>query len=248
MDRVRIILLRHAESLGNVDELAYTRIPDHALPLTEAGREQARAAGAGLKELLNGEPVAVYVSPYLRTRETLKLLDLGPMSERVVPEPRLREQDWGNLQDPLDQEVQKQRRHDFGHFFYRLPFGESGADVDDRVAGFLSDLKHHRRDHPHTVVIVSHGLTLRLLCRRMFGWSVELFESLSNMETCEYRIVEQVDGEWTLDQPFRQWRDSPDGATQTSVGGHPFPVTSPSSPDGSGGDQRADEPDGDERN
>jgi broad specificity phosphatase PhoE len=211
---VRIILLRHAESLGNVDELAYTRIPDHALPLTEAGQEQARDAGKVLKELLDGERAAVYVSPYLRTRQTLELLDIGAQTERAVHEPRLREQDWGNLQDPLDQEVQKQRRHEFGHFFYRLPFGESGADVDDRVAGFLSDLRDSKREHPHTVLIVSHGLTLRLLCRRMFGWSVDLFESLSNMSTCEYRVVEQVDGVWKLDRPFGQWRDSPDGATQ----------------------------------
>jgi broad specificity phosphatase PhoE len=214
MGIVRIILLRHAESLGNVDELAYTRIPDHALPLTDAGREQAREAGIMLKELLDGRQAAVYVSPYLRTRQTLELLDIGAMVERIVPEPRLREQDWGNLPDPLDQDVQKQRRHDFGHFFYRLPFGESGADVDDRVAGFLSDLRYQQREHPHTVVIVLPGLTLRLLCRRLFGWSVDLFESLSNWDTCEYRVVEQVDGEWTLDRPFRQWRESPDGATQ----------------------------------
>ena len=51
-----------------------------------------------------------------------------------MPEPRLREQDWGNLQDPVEQEVQKRKRHEFGHFFYRLSHGESGADVDDRVA------------------------------------------------------------------------------------------------------------------
>lgn len=211
---MRIILLRHAESLGNVDELAYTRIPDHSLPLTDAGREQARRVGPELRELLDGERPAVYVSPYLRTRETLRLLDIRDACEWVVPEPRLREQDWGNLQDPLEQEVQKQRRHEFGHFFYRLPFGESGADVDDRVAAFLSELAACGEDHPKTVLVVSHGLTIRLLCRRLFGWSIELFESLSNPSTCEYRVVERKNGEWTLDRPFRQWRDSPDGDTQ----------------------------------
>ncbi|OXM43526.1 histidine phosphatase family protein [Amycolatopsis alba] len=211
---MRIILLRHAESLGNVDELAYTRIPDHALPLTDDGREQARLAGPKLKEILGGQRTAVYVSPYLRTRETLRLLDIRADCERIVPEPRLREQDWGNLQDPQEQEVQKQRRHEFGHFFYRLPFGESGADVDDRVAAFLSELAAGDEDHPETVLVVSHGLTIRLLCRRLFGWSIELFESLSNPTTCEYRVVERVNGNWALDRPFRQWRDSPDGETQ----------------------------------
>ena len=209
-----MILLRHAESLGNVDELAYTRIPDHALPLTDAGREQAAAVAPEIVRLLDGARPAVYVSPYLRTRETLRLLDIEAACERRVQEPRLREQDWGNLQDPADQEIQKARRNEFGHFFYRLPFGESGADVDDRVAGFLSDLRQRDEGHPDTVLIVSHGLTLRLLCRRLFGWSVELFESLSNPATCEHRVLEEHDGKWTLDRPFAQWRDSPDGETQ----------------------------------
>ncbi|MEU0537656.1 histidine phosphatase family protein [Amycolatopsis tolypomycina] len=211
---MKMILLRHAESLGNVDELAYTRIPDHALPLTEKGEREARAVAPEIVRLLDGARPAVYVSPYLRTRETLRLLDIRASCERVVPEPRLREQDWGNLQDPADQEVQKARRHEFGHFFYRLPFGESGADVDDRVAAFLSDLRMRDESHPETVLIVSHGLTLRLLCRRLFGWSIELFESLSNPATCEYRVLSESDGKWTLDRPFAQWRDSPDGETQ----------------------------------
>jgi broad specificity phosphatase PhoE len=209
-----MILLRHAEALGNVDELAYTRIPDHALPLTDAGREQAAAVAPEITRLLDGARPAVYVSPYLRTRETLRLLDIEASCARIAQEPRLREQDWGNLQDPADQAVQKARRNEFGHFFYRLPFGESGADVDDRVAAFLSDLRLRDAEHPDTVLIVSHGLTLRLLCRRLFGWSIELFESLSNPGTCEYRVLDEQDGKWSLDRPFAQWRDSPDGETQ----------------------------------
>ena len=209
---MKVVLLRHGECLGNVDELAYTRIPDHALELTPHGEAQATAAGPRIKELVGDARLGVYVSPYRRTLHTLALLGLDPVW--IVHEPRLREQDWGNLQDPADQEVQKARRHEFGHFFYRLPFGESGADVDDRVAAFLSDLRLREESHPETVLIVSHGLTLRLLCRRLFGWSIELFESLSNPATCEYRVLEEQDGKWALDRPFAQWRDSPDGETQ----------------------------------
>lgn len=211
---VRIILLRHAESLGSVDPLAYTRIPDHAIPLTDAGRAEARAAAPTIRSLLGDERPAVYVSPYLRARQTFELLDIRGHCDRVIQEPRLREQDWGNLQDPQDQELQRQRRNEFGHFFYRLPFGESGADVDDRVAGFLAELLHGGETHPNIVLVVSHGLTLRLLCRRLFGWSVELFESLSNLRTCEHRTLDHDGDKWHLDRPFGQWRDSPDGETQ----------------------------------
>lgn len=213
---MRIILLRHAESLGNIDELAYTRTPDHAIPLTPRGEVQARKAGQTMRDLLS-ERAAAYVSPYVRAVRTLALLDVGDLVERTVPEPRLREQDWGNLQDPLEQEEQKHKRHEFGHFFYRLTHGESGADVDDRVASFLNELERRiAKDprHPQTVLVVSHGLTMRLLCRRMFAWSVDLFESLSNPGHCEYRILD-YDGEaWNLDRPFDQRRDSPDGTSQ----------------------------------
>ena len=211
---MRIILLRHAESLGNVDELAYTRTPDHALPLTPLGERQALAAGPAVRELLPG-PVAAYVSPYTRTRRTFSLLDVR--AERVVPEPRVREQDWGNLQDPVEQELEKRRRHEFGHFFYRLPHGESGADVDDRVASFLSELETRTAKdphHPNTVLIVFHGLTMRLLCRRLFSWSIDLFESLSNPAHCAIRVLDHDGTRWHLNEPFAQWRDSPDGTTQ----------------------------------
>lgn len=213
---MRIILLRHAESLGNIDELAYTRTPDHALPLTPRGETQAREAGKVVRDLLD-EPAAAYFSPYVRAVRTLALLDVGDRLERTVPEPRLREQDWGNLQDPVEQEVQKRKRHEFGHFFYRLAHGESGADVDDRVASFLNELESRiAKDsgHPGTVLIVSHGLTMRLLCRRLFSWSIDLFESLSNPEHCAHRVLTHREGRWHLDRPFEQWRDSPDGATQ----------------------------------
>jgi broad specificity phosphatase PhoE len=212
---VRIILLRHGQSLGNVDELAYCRVPDHALPLTPQGEREARAMGPRVRELIGDGPVAVYVSPYKRTRRTFALL--GVEAERIVAEPRLREQDWGNLQDPVQQEMLKHQRHAFGHFFFRLPNGESGADVDDRIAAYLGELQFKMlmdEAHPKTVLIVSHGLTIRLLCRRLFSWSVDLFESLSNLDTCENRVLDHDGTGWRLDRPFTQWRDSPDGATQ----------------------------------
>ena len=37
----RIILVRHAQSEGNIDNIAYTYIPDPQIPLTKVGLEQA---------------------------------------------------------------------------------------------------------------------------------------------------------------------------------------------------------------
>jgi broad specificity phosphatase PhoE len=208
---VKAILLRHGECLGNVDKSAYTRIPDHSLALTARGEEQAVAAGPRIKELVGDGRLGVYVSPYRRTLRTLELLGLDPAW--TVQEPRLREQDWGNLQNVEEQRQQEEERSFFGHFFYRLARGESGADVDDRLAAFLTEL---RTSPPEAgaLLVVTHGLAMRLLARRALGWSVPLFEALSNPECCEDRVLTlDVDG-WHIDRPFVQWKTADDGTTQ----------------------------------
>jgi broad specificity phosphatase PhoE len=208
---VRLILIRHGECLGNVDKAAYTTIPDHALPLTERGEEQARDAGPLVRDLVGGEPFGVFVSPYRRTLRTLELLHVHPRF--VVHEPRLREQDWGNLQDEHDQARQEAERNVYGHFYYRLEHGESGADVDDRLAAFLSELATRPPD-VETLLVVTHGLAMRLLARRALGWSVDLFESLSNPGCCEHRVLTGGADGWSIDRPFEQWKPADDRTHQ----------------------------------
>ncbi len=55
----RIVLVRHGESEGNVDDTVYEREPDHALRLTATGYAQAEAAGAELRTLFGREQVSV---------------------------------------------------------------------------------------------------------------------------------------------------------------------------------------------
>ncbi|WP_328718988.1 histidine phosphatase family protein [Streptomyces sp. NBC_00247] len=205
----RIVLVRHGESEGNVDDTVYEREPDHALRLTHTGLQQAEAAGLRLREVFGEERVSVYVSPYRRTHETFRSLGLDLTRVRVREEPRLREQDWGNWQDRDDVRLQKANRDAYGHFFYRFAQGESGADVYDRVDAFLESL--HRSfqdpDHPPNVLLVTHGLTMRLFCMRWLHWSVAEFESLSNPGNGETRtLLLGPDGRYTLDRPFARWR------------------------------------------
>jgi hypothetical protein len=69
----RIILVRHGESLGNVDESAYATTADWKIPITERGREQARMAGKSIANQLGEKgKIFFYFSPYLRTRQTLR--------------------------------------------------------------------------------------------------------------------------------------------------------------------------------
>lgn len=204
----RIVLLRHGESEGNADDTIYETVPDHALHLTARGRAQARAAGDELRPVFGHERVQAYVSPYIRTRQTYHLLGLDPARVRVMEEPRLREQDWGNLQDVEDIRRQRKARNSYGHFFYRFTQGESGADVYDRVGAFFETM--HRNfldpDYPPNVLLVVHGLLMRLFCMRWYHWTVEEFEALSNPGNGEMRmLLLGADGRYTLDRPFARW-------------------------------------------
>jgi broad specificity phosphatase PhoE len=207
----RIVLVRHGESEGNVDETVYERVPDHRLRLTEVGLEQARQTGEVLRAMLVSGSVEAYVSPYLRTRQTLAALGL-PVAERDVRvEPRLREQDWANFQDPADIAEQKALRDRYGHFSYRFSHGESGADVYDRVSTFLESMFRNFETPaaPRNVVIVTHGLTMRLFCMRWFHWSVEYFESLENPANGQPVVLRRrPDFRYRLDRPFAQWDTS----------------------------------------
>ncbi|MCW5253383.1 MULTISPECIES: histidine phosphatase family protein [unclassified Streptomyces] len=206
----RIVLVRHGESTGNVDDSVYERVPDHALALTEQGRAQAEETGKRLRTVFDGERVSVYVSPYRRTHQTLQAFGLDPALIRVREEPRLREQDWGNWQERDDVRSQKTFRDTYGHFYYRFAQGESGADVYDRVGNFLESLfrSFEAPDHPPNVLLVTHGLAMRLFCMRWFHWTVAEFESLVNPGNGETRmLVLGENGKYTLDRPFERWRE-----------------------------------------
>jgi broad specificity phosphatase PhoE len=204
----RIILVRHGESEGNLDDTIYERVPDHRIGLTPKGFDQARETGEVIRDLLDGESVEVYVSPYVRTRQTLEALAL-PVAERDVRvEPRLREQDWANFQDPADIAEQKEQRDRYGHFYYRFTHGESGSDVYDRVSTFLESMHRNFQtpEAPRNVVIVTQGLTMRLFCMRWFHWSVEYFESLDNPGNAQPVVLwRQPDLRYRLERPFTQW-------------------------------------------
>ena len=68
----KVILMRHGQSLGNIDETLYSTTPDNAIPLTDLGWEQARAAGRRLKYDILPQNCNIHfiVSPYVRTVET----------------------------------------------------------------------------------------------------------------------------------------------------------------------------------
>jgi broad specificity phosphatase PhoE len=199
----RIILIRHGESEGNMDNSLYETIPDHALNLTPQGISQAQQAGVEIKSLIGDQSVYVYISPFFRTRQTFENIreSIAGNVIKVIEDPRIREQDWGHLRHPDDNKGIIKARDDFSTFYFRIPDGESGADVYDRVTTFLDTLHRdfEKHNYPDNVLIVSHGLTIRLFLMRWFHWTVEEFESLHNPRNCQvFTMEKQKDDHYVL--------------------------------------------------
>lgn len=229
----RIILVRHGESQGNLDMAAYATTPDYKIPLTALGVEQARAAGRRIRQVVSegGQAadwkVYFYVSPYERTRSTLREIGRAFSKRRIVgvrEECRVREQDFGNFQVEERMRIVKETRERFGRFFFRFPEGESAADVYDRVANFMEsmwrdiDMKRFGQvDNSDTnLIIISHGLASRVFLMKWFKWSVDQFERLNNPGNCDFRVMQLGPGgdyslaiHHTLEE-LQQWGLSPE--------------------------------------
>jgi broad specificity phosphatase PhoE len=191
----RIILVRHGTSQGNADKIVHETIPDYKLNLTVEGIAQARQAGQEIKQMIGQESLQVYLSPYFRTRQTNQYIQesIQENTIKTFEDPRLREQDWGHLRSPdLNEEI-IQERDGYGTFYFRIPDGESGADVFDRVSIFLETLHRdfQKSDYPDNTLIVTHGMTLRLFLMRWFHMSVEEFENLRNPHNCQIVIMQK---------------------------------------------------------
>ncbi len=188
-------------------KLALTaRLADSKVELTERGHQQAVAAGKKLQSIIGNESIYVYMSPYRRSRQTWEGIRKSFLLSQILTErqdPRLREEEFGNIADvqKLPQELEEQER--VGHFFYRFSCGESGADVYDRASLFLDTLfremdnGHH--DPTQNIVIVSHGLFMRLFLMRYFRWNVEDLENLKQFGNCEICELRKMNGVYTLD-------------------------------------------------
>ena len=199
----RIILIRHGELHGNIDKSFYHTTQDFALTLSSNGVKQAKQAGLLIQKIIGDGSLRVYLSPYYRTRETYQWISelIKTNITKAVEDPRIREQDWGHLRHPDDNKEIITERDSFSTFYYRIPDGESGADVFDRVSSFLDTLHRdfEKIDFPENVLIVTHGLTLRLFLMRWFHWTVEEFEKFRNPKNCQIVVMEkQSDNHYQL--------------------------------------------------
>lgn len=215
----RIILIRHGESEGNVDKKVYLTKPDYAINLTEKGRKQAEQAGKEIAKLFERKKltfttkplVQFYVSPFYRARQTYQEIAKSFAPHIMREDPRIREQEWcGKMHKDGYSKIFEEERDVYGHFYYRFLSGESCADVYERVTTFMDTLHRdfEKKDFPENCVIVTHGMTLRVLVMRWFHLSVEEFEYLRNPHNCQYYVLElQANNKYKLVTKMEKYPD-----------------------------------------
>lgn len=199
----KIILLRHGESIEDLDKDHHKYFEDDEMPLTELGKKQAQDAGDEInKEVANvsNNDVIFYISPSKRIRETTdeiisRLDEVSQNSVHVLPE--IRKQDWGKV---LMEDISKieRERYETGVLRYGFPTGETSKSYLERFKKFVENLKGDIQRSPNaTRVIITHGFELRLILMNIFNWSEEYFESLEHPKNCEIKkiIIAVEDGE-----------------------------------------------------
>lgn len=170
--------VRHGESFGNVANEAARRaqalrldieVNDANVELTEIGAEQAVAFGKWLGDQpLDRLPTQVAVSPYVRTRETARLIvqTSGLENLPLTVDERIRDREQGVLDRLTGAGLRSQfpdeaaRRDYVGKFWYRPSGGESWADVATRMRAWLLEMRLAMTDE--RVLVVTHDVPILL--------------------------------------------------------------------------------------
>ena len=204
---MHIFLIRHGESAANAGENYVKRTPDHLVPLTENGKQQARENGEWLARYCKEKNIdlsraRIWRSPYLRTRQTCdefnKSLGISDIREDITLTEQqfglfdsVPESEWGKLYPNETTEYRRQLAG-YGKFYARLPLGESPFDVAIRIHQFMGTIYRDYEKHGvDTLFVFTHGTTLRTFLLRWFHYSPEWYHEERNPGNC---LIREIDG------------------------------------------------------
>ena len=188
---VRFIIVRHGVTDFNRENRYQGQFDSSLDPV---GIEQARVTAEHVSK--NYRLDAIYASDLSRTMKTAepfaKLFGL-----EVHPEPALREIDVGRWTGRLLSEVKVEDAECFTNYVthpetYGCPEGESYADVRARVTAALERIADE--NDGKTVLIVSHGGTIRSLICAWLGYEIKDIKKVCSIRNTSITIAEYEGG------------------------------------------------------
>lgn len=186
----RLFVMRHAESLEDIDKTAYERIADEDMPLSEKGRRQAAEFGSKfISNFGTCNSLHIILSPSKRVLETAEILvSMLPPTVKwsLSTDHLIVKQNWGNVTIHNRSDIEKER-YRVGVLRYQFPGGESGPEMLFRFDLFAKKLRTQMEISAGTTLVTTHGFEMRVLLKSLLGWTEEYFESLAHPRHCEVK-------------------------------------------------------------
>lgn len=150
----KYFVMRHGEADHNVKNICSSDrdFPHH---LTKKGEEQAIEAG---KKLKNKKIDAIYCSPFIRTRETAKLIakEIGFDENKIIFDDRIVEFGFGDFNSKPYIDFLKYDETNIKNYADRFPNGESYQDSKNRIGDFMYDIDSKHKEE--NILVVTHGI------------------------------------------------------------------------------------------
>lgn len=184
-------MIRHGETALNVKGCYYGRTD---AVLSEKGISQARYLKEILKEVSFDYIVA---SPLVRAYNTAQIV-MEEREQEIFGDRRLTEQDFGIFEGMTYKEIQNTYPKELDAWneefsTYRIPKGESFADVRSRAEDFLRDIPSGRESKGEKMLIVAHKGTLGHLLAAMLKLPLDGYWNFVFEQGC-YSVVDLEDG------------------------------------------------------
>lgn len=184
-------MIRHGETALNVKGCYYGRTD---AVLSEKGISQARYLKEILKEVSFDYIVA---SPLVRAYNTAQIV-MKEREQEIFGDRRLMEQDFGIFEGMTYKEIQNTYPKELDAWneefsTYRIPKGESFADVRSRAEDFLRDIPSGRESKGEKMLIVAHKGTLGHLLAAMLKLPLDGYWNFVFEQGC-YSVVDLEDG------------------------------------------------------
>jgi len=183
-----LVIVRHGQSQWNLEN-KFTG--DIDVPLTEAGREEAHAAGRKLKHIVFDE---AFTSTLSRAEETLSIIleDIGQTDIPVIKDSAINERSYGELQGLNKKEMADKYGNEQVAIWRRSydvqpPGGESLKDTAARVIPFYQQAIEPLIIAGRNVLMVAHGNSLRALMMYLENISPQHIAEV-NIPTGEPRV------------------------------------------------------------
>lgn len=163
---IKLYLVRHGETNGNLQQW-YQGSTD--VPLNERGRFQAQCLSNFWKDIhMDG----IYSSTLSRAKETAEII-AAPHGMPVVSYDELQEANFGEWESHTYKEITEKWPGEMEAFYasegtMRARGGESFQDVEERIVPKVKEILSQHKDGD-TVVIVSHGASIRCLLFGLLG-------------------------------------------------------------------------------